>query len=203
MTPFITVTNRYAGGFPEQGRCECGRPVHRRPTDGIGTPVDDGSAGRVALMSEVYDWTWLRTVPEIDMETYLAMPTDLSRTIEVKDGFPVVRGSRSTNHVAVTSAIEQAMRDAVRKLGPHESRLRASREVDMLVSEVPFNFRTPDVIAYRCIEEPRGRWKTKPTAVDAVLVVEVVSPGTVTADCIDKRAEYARLGIEQYWIVRM
>jgi Uma2 family endonuclease len=154
-------------------------------------------------MSEAYDWTWLRTVPVIDLDTYLAMPVEVSRSIEVKDGFPVVCESPSTNHIAITSAIEQAMRSAVRKRQPHEPCLKASREVDMLVSEVPFNFRTPDVIVYRCIEEPRGRWKTKPTAADTVLAVEVVSPGTVTADCVDKRAEYARLGIEQYWIVRM
>nr|WP_083895865.1 Uma2 family endonuclease [Nocardia jiangxiensis] len=36
-----------------------------------------------------------------------------------------------------------------------------------------------------------------------LLVVEVVSPNTVTADLVGKRAEYARLGIPSYWIVRM
>nr|WP_282779838.1 Uma2 family endonuclease [Nocardia sp. CC201C] len=35
------------------------------------------------------------------------------------------------------------------------------------------------------------------------MVVEVVSPNTVTADLVEKRAEYARLGIPYYWIVRM
>lgn len=73
----------------------------------------------------------------------------------------------------------------------------------MLVSEVPFSFRRPDVIVYRCVEEPRGKWKTMPTAADAVLVVEVVSPGTITADLRDKRTEYGALGIPHYWIVRM
>ncbi|MFC4125656.1 Uma2 family endonuclease [Nocardia rhizosphaerae] len=72
-----------------------------------------------------------------------------------------------------------------------------------LIPPVPFNLRRPDAIVNRCIESPRDRWKTKPTAADTLLVVEVVSPATVTADCVDKRAEYARLGIEQYWIVRL
>jgi Uma2 family endonuclease len=40
-------------------------------------------------------------------------------------------------------------------------------------------------------------------ASDTLLVVEVVSPGTVTTDLTDKRAEYAGLGIPHYWIVRM
>ncbi|WP_306357201.1 MULTISPECIES: Uma2 family endonuclease [unclassified Nocardia] len=43
----------------------------------------------------------------------------------------------------------------------------------------------------------------RPTASDTLLVVEVVSPNTVTADLVEKRAEYARLGIPYYWIVRM
>ncbi|MFC9893680.1 Uma2 family endonuclease [Nocardia sp. NPDC127579] len=154
-------------------------------------------------MTESTDWTWLRSVPKIDMATYLAMPVEVSRVIEVKDGFPVVCESPSPNHAAITSTLEQALRAAVRKRQPHEPCLKVSRDVDMLVSEVPFNFRTPDVIVYRCIAEPRGKWQTKPTSADAVLVIEVVSPSTVTTDCVDKRAEYAHLGIEQYWIVRM
>lgn len=52
-------------------------------------------------------------------------------------------------------------------------------------------------------EQPRGRWKTKPTAHDTILVVEVVSPNTITADLIEKRADYARHRIPYYWIVRM
>jgi Uma2 family endonuclease len=34
-----------------------------------------------------------------------------------------------------------------------------------------------------------------------VLVVEVMSPGSVTADQTDKPAEYAAAGIEHYWRV--
>lgn len=155
-------------------------------------------------MSEAYDWSWLRAgVPEIDMDTYLAMPEDLSRVIEVKDGLPVHCESLSPNHIAITDAIKQSLREAVRKRDHGQPCLKASGELDMLVSEVPFNFRRPDAIVYRCIDDPRDKWKTKPTAADTLLVVEVVSPATVTADCVDKRAEYTRLGIEQYWIVRM
>lgn len=155
-------------------------------------------------MPDGYDWSWLRAgIPEIDLDTYLAMPEDLAQTIEVKDGMPVHCESPSPNHIAVTDTIKQALREAVRKRSPGLPCLKASGELDMLVSEVPFNFRRPDAIVYRCIDDPRDKWKTKPTATDTLLVVEVVSPATVTMDCVDKRAEYARLGIEQYWIVRM
>jgi Uma2 family endonuclease len=145
----------------------------------------------------------MTSIPVIDLDTYLEMPEDVCRMIEVKDGVLVHCESPSPNHVTIAHAFQQALRDAVRARPPHEPCLRASGELDMLVSEVPFGFRRPDAIVYRCIDNDRGRWRRKPTARDAVLVVEVVSPGTVTADCIDKRAEYAKLGIPHYWIVRM
>jgi Uma2 family endonuclease len=155
-------------------------------------------------MSGAYDWSWLRAgKPQVDLDEYVSMPEDLCRLIEVKDGLAVYCESGSPNHISIARAIEQAMRNAARKRAAHEPCLRASGDVDMLITEVPFSFRKPDVILYHCIGEPRGKWKTKPTAADTLLVVEVVSPSTVTVDCVDKRAEYARLGIDQYWIVRM
>ncbi|MEV0296767.1 Uma2 family endonuclease [Nocardia sp. NPDC050710] len=155
-------------------------------------------------MSEAYDWSWLRSgIPVIDLDVYAEMPEDLARTIEVKDGMLVHRESPSPNHVSVARAIEAALRAAIRDRPSDGPCLRASGDLDMLVSEVPFGFRRPDAILYRCIDSDRGRWRRKPTASDTLLVVEVVSPTTVTADCVDKRAEYAKLGIPQYWLVRL
>jgi Uma2 family endonuclease len=155
-------------------------------------------------MSEAADWSWLRTsIPIVDMAMYLKMPEDVARTVEIRDGMIVHCESPSPNHVAVSDNIKAALREAVSKRPADAQCLRASGELDMLVSEVPFHYKRPDAILYRCIDEPRGRWKTKPMASDTVLVVEVVSPNTVTADLVEKRAEYARLGIPYYWIVRM
>ncbi|MFG2441320.1 Uma2 family endonuclease [Nocardia fluminea] len=142
-------------------------------------------------------------VPGIDLETYSAMPEDVSRVIEVKDGLLVHCDSPSPNHIAIADVIKQALRAAIRKRSTGRPHLGAGGGLDMLISEIPFNIRRPDAIVYRRIRDFRDKWKTKPTAGDTLLVVEVVSPATVTADCVDKRAEYARLGIEQYWIVRM
>jgi Uma2 family endonuclease len=155
-------------------------------------------------LREAFDWSWLRTqIPVVDMDTYLSMPEDVARMIEVKDGMIAHCESPSPNHVAICDNLKMALRDAVSKRSGAEPCLKASGELDMLVSEVPFHYKRPDAIVYRCVEEPRGRWKTKPMASDALLVVEVVSPGTITADLTEKRAEYARLGISHYWIVRM
>lgn len=155
-------------------------------------------------MSEAVDWSWLRTsIPVVDMAMYLDMPEDIARTVEIRDGMIVHCESPSPNHVAISDNIKGALRDAVAKRPGDAPCLRASGELDMLVSEVPFHYKRADAIVYRCIDEPRGKWRTKPTASDTLLVVEVVSPNTVTADLVEKRAEYARLGIPYYWIVRM
>ncbi|MEU0501397.1 Uma2 family endonuclease [Nocardia sp. NPDC005998] len=155
-------------------------------------------------MSEAVDWSWLRTpIPIVDMAMYLDMPEDIARTLEIRDGMIVHCESPSPNHVAISDNIKGALREAVSKRSRDMPCLRASGELDMLVSEVPFHYKRPDAIVYRGIDEPRGKWKTKPTASDTLLVVEVVSPNTVTADLVEKRAEYARLGIPCYWIVRM
>ncbi|WP_067480076.1 Uma2 family endonuclease [Nocardia amamiensis] len=155
-------------------------------------------------MSEAFDWSPLKTYTfPIDMDTYLSMPEDVSRAIEVKDGMIVFCESASPNHNAIAYNIERALRDANEKRSSAEPCLRVNHDVDMLVSEVPYHFKRPDVIVYHCINESRGRWKRKPTIADTLLVVEVVSPTTITADMIDKRAEYARFGIQHYWIVRM
>ncbi|MEO3788916.1 Uma2 family endonuclease [Nonomuraea sp. B10E15] len=37
----------------------------------------------------------------------------------------------------------------------------------------------------------------------ALLVVEIVSPGSITQDTVDKVAEYAKAGIPHYWIVHL
>ncbi|BDT96260.1 hypothetical protein IFM12275_62360 [Nocardia sputorum] len=74
--------------------------------------------------------------------------------------------------------------DAVRARPQHEPCLRASGELDMLVSEVPFSFRRAYAIVDRCIEDAGGKWPAKPIAPDTVLVIEVVSPGVITVDCI-------------------
>jgi len=155
-------------------------------------------------MNEAADWSWMRTsIPVVDMDMYLKMPEDVARTLEIRDGMVVHCESASPNHVTVSVNLQVALREAVAKRPAYATCLRASGELDMLISEVPFHYKRPDAIVYRCIEQPRGRWKTKPMASDTLLVVEVVSPNTITADLVEKRGEYARVGIPYYWIVRM
>lgn len=158
----------------------------------------------MTTVSEAFDWSSPKTyIMTVDMDDYLAMPEDMSRSVEIKDGMIVFCESPSPNHNVISYNIRRALAEGESRRADRQPCLRVNHDVDMLVSEVPFHYKRPDAIVYRCVEQPRPRWKTKPTIADTVLVVEVVSPSTITADTIDKRAEYARYGIQHYWIVRM
>lgn len=51
-----------------------------------------------------------------------------------------------------------------------------------------------------CTDRERGE---RLRAEHALLVVEIVSPGSETQDTTDKTGEYAKAGIPHYWIVRL
>jgi Uma2 family endonuclease len=159
-------------------------------------------------MPEGSDWSWLRAAaeaPEMTLELYEAVPEDLARQIEVSDGTVIVCHSAGDKHQAVQHALLDALADAARK---HDQRRetchRVRADIDVLLSEVPFHFRRPDLTLFRCLPDSRGgRWKGKPAAADTLLAVEIVSPGSVTDDLLVKRVRYARAGIGHYWIIRL
>lgn len=139
------------------------------------------------------------------LDVYESLPEDLARGIEVVDGTVIVCHSPSDKHQAVQHALLNALSQAARKHDQERGtcyRVRAG--IDVLLGEVPFHFRTPDLTVFRCLDDDqRGRWKGKPKAADALIVVEVVSPGSRSEDTLVKRVRYARAGIEHYWIVRL
>nr|WP_253815337.1 Uma2 family endonuclease [Nocardia amikacinitolerans] len=118
-------------------------------------------------MPELFDWSSPKTyILPVDMDDYLAMPEEMSRTVEIKDGMIVHRESPEPNHNAIARNIERALLEGRAKRGSAGPCLRVNRGIDMLVSEVPLHYKRPDVIVYRCIEQPRPKWKMKPTVAD-------------------------------------
>jgi Uma2 family endonuclease len=154
------------------------------------------------------DWSWLRAAaqaPEMTLELYEALPEDLSRRIEVSDGTVIVCHSPGDKHLAVQHALLNALAEAARK---HDQRKgtchRVRADIDVLLSEVPFHFRRPDLTLFRRLDDSRGgRWKGKPAAADTLIAVEIVSPGSVCDDLLVTRVRYARAGIGHYWIIRL
>jgi Uma2 family endonuclease len=159
-------------------------------------------------MPQDSDWSWLRAAaeaPEMTLELYEALPEDLAKQIQVSDGTIIVCHSPSDKHLAVQHALLNALAEAARK---HDQRKgtchRVRADIDVLLSEVPFHFRRPDLALFRCLDDSRGsRWKGKPTAADTLIAVEIVSPGSVSDDLLVKRVRYARAGIGHYWIIRL
>ncbi|WP_019927869.1 Uma2 family endonuclease [Nocardia sp. BMG111209] len=138
--------------------------------------------------------------PEMSIITedrYSALPEDVQRSIEVVDGRVIFcrSGSRQHNQVARRLANEL---EAARPEHPRTAVL-TNFEMHYVVSRPnsPGSaFRRPDVILHRCFAEDR-----KLMTSDALLVVEVVSPGPEYT--VDKHAEYAREGIRIYLIVHL
>lgn len=57
--------------------------------------------------------------------------------------------------------------------------------------------RIPDLVVWSQVQTD-GVWLSLD---DVLLVVEIVSPGSVAMDTVTKRTEYAVAGIPQYWVV--
>ncbi|HYS38016.1 MAG TPA: Uma2 family endonuclease [Pseudonocardiaceae bacterium] len=70
-------------------------------------------------------------------------------------------------------------------------------DVDLRLRDVPLLNRRPDVVVYDASLPDDAALRPE----HCMLVVEVMSPGSVTADQIDKPAEYAAAGIEHFWRV--
>lgn len=154
------------------------------------------------------NWSWLEEAaktPPVTLEMYADIPEDLSQTIEVVDGMVVHCESPSENHQGVQQALVNAVGEAARKLDGRKGTCHRVRgDLDVLLTEVPFRFRRPDVVMYRCLpEDRRGRWHGKPYALDVLIAVEIVSAGSRSADTTAKRIEYAEAGIPSYWIVQL
>jgi Uma2 family endonuclease len=153
-------------------------------------------------------WSWLAEaagMPLVTLDMYAGIPEDLARTIEIVDGMIVHCESPSENRQGVAQALTSVLGEAARK---HDTRKgtchRVRGDLDMLLTEVPFKYRTPDVLVYRCLPTDRsGRWKGKPYAMDMLIAVEVVSAGSRSVDLGAKRVEYAQAGIPCYWIVQL
>lgn len=130
-------------------------------------------------------------------EQYDDLPGDIRKMVEVIDGHVIFCQSGTPEH----SDVARRLANRLEAAKPTEPCTRVSTDIDVHFvkrkrSDGKFSFRRPDVSVYRCIE--RG---AKLTTRDALMVVEVVSPGSGYTDTVDKIAEYAYEGIPVYLVV--
>jgi Uma2 family endonuclease len=151
----------------------------------------------------IADHSWLSSLrPQPDRvtaEEYAVLPEEICRAIEIVDGYVVYSEAPTPAHQTagrrLANRIERDARAAM--AGGHEC-LTVNTDVDLRLRDVPLLNRRPDVVLYRCLE-PRERLN----ADHALLVIEIVSPGSETTDSVDKLGEYAKAGIPHYWIARL
>jgi Uma2 family endonuclease len=139
---------------------------------------------------------WFDDLPEYLTEVdYRDLPEEISRTVEIVHGHIIKCESPTPRHNRIARRLANALEASRSPAGPG---LTVETDVDVVLWRVPrFNFRRPDVAVYKCIDDPTR----KPTAQDAVLVIEVTSPTTAREDLVDKKAQYATAGIPLYLVV--
>ena len=139
---------------------------------------------------------WFEELPESMSEAeYRDLPEEISRTIEIVHGHAIRCESPSPQYNLIARRLSFALESARSPAGPC---LRVETDVDVVLWRVPgFTFRRPDVVLYKCLDDPTR----KPTAQETLLVVEVTSPTTIKEDLVDKKAQYAAAGIPLYLVV--
>ncbi|QIZ39248.1 Uma2 family endonuclease [Saccharopolyspora sp. ASAGF58] len=120
---------------------------------------------------------------------YEALPEEVCRRIEIVDGAIVVTPAPRRSHQIIARRLANELELAA---GPE---LTVATDVDLRLRDVPLLNRRPDVVVYDSALPEDADLRPQ----HCLLVVEVMSPGSVTADQTDKPAEYAAAGIEHFW----
>ncbi|WP_436492017.1 Uma2 family endonuclease [Actinokineospora sp. HUAS TT18] len=119
---------------------------------------------------------------------YEALPEDVCRRAEVIDGRMLVSPAPTRGHQTImrrmANALERACGDRA-----------VTCNADLRLRDVPLLNRRPDVVVYDGALPDDDVLRPK----HCLLVVEVMSPGSVTTDQTDKPAEYAAAGIPHFW----
>jgi Uma2 family endonuclease len=132
------------------------------------------------------EWTYEQLVDYVE-----SLPHDVNpHSYEIVDGALVVTPSPDLDHEVAGDGVRAAIRPAL----PAGYVLGGAIDIDLNPS-----YRTPDiaVVSARLL----GRRARPISPSDVLLVVEVVSPGSITTDRITKPAQYASAGIPAYWRV--
>ena len=134
---------------------------------------------------------WMDHLDGLTVDDYEALPEDICRRIEVVDGAIIVNAAPRRLHQDICRRLANEL-EAACKPG-----LAVSTDVDLRLRDVPLLNRRPDIVIYNAALPDDAVLRPE----HCLLVVEVMSPGSVTADQTDKPAEYAAAGIRHYWRV--
>lgn len=134
---------------------------------------------------------WMDLPDGLGAADYEALPEDICRRIEVVDGAIIVNAAPRRLHHDICRRLANALEAAC------GAAFAVSIDVDLRLRDIPLLNRRPDVVIYDVALPDEEVLRPQ----HCLLVVEVMSPGSVTADQTDKPAEYATSRIPHYWRV--
>ncbi|MGB3896217.1 Uma2 family endonuclease [Mycolicibacter sinensis] len=130
----------------------------------------------------------------ITLEQWDALEIAHERRWELSEGTLIMSPRPQVTHQRISRQLTRLLQDHL------PDRLEALAEMEVTTSATfPPSVRDPDIVVIRS-DGVDGRTVRLPAA-DVVLVVEIVSPGSRRMDTVMKLHEYAKAGIEHYWIV--
>jgi Uma2 family endonuclease len=131
----------------------------------------------------------------ITLDEWKALPEETRYRVELVEGVLLVSPRPVTFHQWAVTRLGFLIHE---QLPTH---LSALSEVEIIIADgpPPPTVRVPDVIAVDTELALSNPPRYRPDQVH--LAIEVLSEGSVRTDRVTKFAEYAEVGIEQYWIV--
>lgn len=130
----------------------------------------------------------------LTLEEFLSLSADTRA--EIVDGVlrPMTRSNKANR------TVQRRIAQRLEQLAPVD--LAVFEEEVVVLGVTPAAARIPDVSVVRAAVDPAGS-SNHTFAADVLLVVEVVSPTTATADRREKPAEYALAGIPSFWRIEL
>lgn len=146
--------------------------------------------GNSGVMTALSDWM-VHARDRLTVADYEALPEEVGRQIEIVDGAVVVGPSPRRAHQHMAHNLVSALKAVT---GPGYT---AVGDVDPRLRDVPLLNRRPDVVVYDATLSDDEVLRPE----HCLLVIEIMSEGSVTTDQIDEPGEYAASGIRHFWRV--
>ncbi|GFG85739.1 MAG: Uma2 family endonuclease [Mycolicibacter algericus] len=128
------------------------------------------------------------------LEQWDALEVAHTRRWELSEGTIIMSPRPQITHQRISRELTRLLQDHL------PDGLEALAEIEVTtIASFPPSVRDPDIVVIHSgmVEGRTARIR----ATDVVLVVEIVSPGSRRMDTVMKLHEYAKAGIEHYWIV--
>jgi Uma2 family endonuclease len=146
------------------------------------------------------------TARRMSLEEYLAYDDGTETRYELVDGVLVEMSLGTGKHGRAIRRLAKRIESIAELMGTDWIALQGLVGIETHELDGVSTVRVPDVVVmpepqWDAIGERSGAATIFRTEVAPILVIEVLSPSTQSIDVTDKRLEYARLGIGEYWLI--